>query len=78
MKMYSKDGIEMMDVKSIDLDGDNLVVKGKMMGTMAATIILKPKDTWETLRLFSWATVLAIPRILFKGMLAARKAKAPT
>jgi hypothetical protein len=75
--MYSKDGIEMMDVKSIGLDGDNLVVKGKMMGTMAATIILKPKDAWEALHLFSWGTIFAMPKILFKGMLAARKAKAP-
>ncbi|GLR68078.1 hypothetical protein GCM10010909_27590 [Acidocella aquatica] len=77
MKMYSKDGIEMMDVKSISLDGDNLVVKGKMMGTMATTIILKPKDAWEALHLFSWSTIFTMPGILFKGMLAARKTKAP-
>jgi hypothetical protein len=48
-----------------------------MMGTMAATIILKPKDAWEALHLFSWGTIFAMPKILFKGMLAARKAKAP-
>ncbi len=77
MKMYSKDGIEMMDVKSISLDGDNLVVKGKMMGTMATTIILKPKDTWESLHLFSLGTIFAMPKILFKGLMASRKAKAP-
>ena len=51
MKLYSKDGIEMMDVKSINLNGDRLVVKGKIMGAMAATIHVEPVAIWEAFRM---------------------------
>lgn len=34
MKMYSKEGVEMMDTMPIARDGDNIVVKGRMMGAM--------------------------------------------
>ena len=51
MKMFSKDGVEMVDVKSVDRDGDRLVLKTKVMGSMPATIVLRPQDLWEAMRL---------------------------
>ena len=39
MKMFSKEGVEMVDVKSIKRDGEQLVIKGKVMGAMATTIL---------------------------------------
>jgi hypothetical protein len=74
MKMFNKDGIEMMDVKSIDRDGENLVMKGKMMGTMYAAIYLRPQDMWQALRLLSLSTMLRLPVILFKGFWRNRRA----
>ena len=76
MKLYSKEGVEMMDVKSISLDGEKLVLKGKMMGTMAATIHIRPEDMWAAFLLFPWAVKLRMPLLLFKGWRAARPAKA--
>jgi len=73
MKMFTKEGIEMMDVKSIDRDGENLVMKGKMMGTMYASIYLRPQDVWQALRLLSFSTVLRLPVILFTGFWRNRK-----
>jgi len=67
MKMFSKEGLEMMDVKSIDRDGENLVLKGKMMGTMYAAIYLRPQDVWQALRLLSFSVMLRLPMILVKG-----------
>jgi hypothetical protein len=67
MKLYSKDGIEMMDVKSIEKPADDLVIKGKMMGTMATVIHVKPEDLWAALNLLSWKTKLALPAMLLKG-----------
>ncbi|WP_371433384.1 hypothetical protein [Novosphingobium sp.] len=74
MKLYSKDGVEMMDVKSIDLDGDRLVIKGKMMGAMAATIHVAPVDMWAAFRLFSWRVKLRMPGLLLRGWLQERRA----
>lgn len=67
MKMFSKDGIEMMDVKSLHREGDLLVMKGKVMGSMSATIVLKPEDVWQALRLLSWSVLRRLPLILLRG-----------
>lgn len=73
MKMFSKEGVEMVEVKSVARDGDILVLKTKVMGSMAATIVLKPKDVWESIHLLSWSLVFRLPLILFKGWRAARR-----
>lgn len=67
MKMFTKEGIEMMDVRSIDRDGENLVMKGKMMGSMNTAIYLRPEDVWQALRLLSFRILLRLPLTLVKG-----------
>ncbi len=76
MKLYSKDGVEMMDVKSISLDGDRLVVKGKMMGAMAAVIHVRPEDMWDAFAMFPMSVKARMPGLLYKGWKLRRKAKA--
>lgn len=68
MKIYSKDGVEMIDVKSIERRDDVLVVKGKMMGSMATTIHVTPQNLWEAFCLLPWKARLALPLMLVKGM----------
>lgn len=72
MKLYSKDGVEMMDVKSIELEGEKLVVRGKMMGAMAAVIHVKPEDMWAAYKLFPWSVKRKMPGLLLKGWRASR------
>jgi hypothetical protein len=73
MKLFNKDGIEMMDVKSIGRDKDRLVIKGKMMGSMATTIYVAPEDMWGAVRLFSLATIVRLPLLLAKGWARTRR-----
>ncbi|WP_404477342.1 hypothetical protein [Novosphingobium sp. BL-52-GroH] len=73
MKVYSKDGVEMMDVKTIDLEGEKLVVKGKMMGAMAAVIHIGPEDMWEAFTLFPTSVKMRMPGLLWRGWRASRK-----
>jgi hypothetical protein len=68
MKMFSKEGVEMMDVKSFLLDGDNLVMKGKMMGSMNTAVYIKPEDLAEAVSLMPWKVILKIPVLYFKGL----------
>lgn len=75
MKLFGKDGIEMMDVKSIGREGDRLVIKGKMMGTMATAIYVGPQDMWQALRLCPVAVLLRMPILPLKGYRSARKAR---
>ncbi|OAN56226.1 hypothetical protein [Sphingobium sp. TCM1] len=67
MKVHNKDGIEMMDIKSIDKDGDKLVIKGKMMGSMATVIHVKPEDLWDAFSMVSWKTLFSLPIMLLRG-----------
>lgn len=76
MKVYNKEGIEMMDVKSIDLDGDKLIVKGKIMGAMATTLVLRPRDLWAAWGLLGRPIVWALPRLMWQGWRASRQAAA--
>lgn len=75
MKVFSKDGVEMMDVKSIDLSGDRLVVKGKMMGAMAATIHVEPVAMWEAFTMLPTSVKMKMPLLLYKGWRQSRAAK---
>ena len=76
MKMFSKEGIEMMEVKSIQQDGDNLVMKGKVMGSMSTVILIKPEDCWQAIKLLGWRTLLHMPLILFKRYWQAKNSAA--
>jgi hypothetical protein len=76
MKLYSKDGIEMMEIKSIEQNGDIIVIKGKMMKSMAATIHVKPADAWAAFKLFPIKLLLRLPWLLLKGRQQANSAGA--
>jgi len=67
MKMYSKERVEMMDMKSLKRDGSNLVIKGKAMGAVPMSIYLRPEDVWASLKLLSWSVIWYSPIILFIG-----------
>ncbi|MFC2950567.1 hypothetical protein ACFOOP_01410 [Marinicaulis aureus] len=76
MKLYSKDGVEVMSVTSIEHADGKVMVRGKMMKTMAMTIMVKPEDMAEGFRLLSLKTLLAMPGMLIKGWLRNRRARA--
>jgi hypothetical protein len=75
MKLMSKDGVEMMDIRSLGREGDVLVVKGKIMRSMPVTLHLRPEDLWEAFSLFTWTTLLRLPMLLFKGFRRSRQTK---
>jgi hypothetical protein len=78
MKLMNKDGIEMMDVASLQRVGDVLVVKGKIMRSMPATIHLRPEDLWQAFSLFSWPLLLSLPWLMLKGLMRSRQARRQT
>ena len=75
MKMYSKEGNIMMDTRSLRREGDNLIMKGKMMDAMLMSIYLKPEDVWEAKSLLSWSVIWYMPIIIVKGWWRSRKKK---
>lgn len=76
MKLRSKEGVEMMDVKSIDQDGDRILIKGKMMGAMATTIVVTPEALFDAYRLAPCSIIRSLPILLYKGWRTRTKADA--
>jgi hypothetical protein len=66
MKLYSPDKSELMDVKSIERDGEDLVIKGKVFGAMPMTARLRPAEAKKALKLIDLKTALFILSLPFR------------
>jgi len=53
MKIYSADKTELMQVARIERDGNDLVLKGKVFGTMPMSARLTPQEARAALGLLS-------------------------
>ena len=73
MKMFDMHGNVLMEASSLERRGDDLVMKGKMMGTMPATIYIKPEEIWSAKGLLSWSVIWYFPIIVIKGWWRGRK-----
>ena len=67
MKIVGSDNRELMAVSSIARDGNNLVIKGKIFGTMPMTAKLTPEEARAGLGLLNWRLVLFLLTFLFRS-----------
>ena len=58
MKIYSTDKSELMTISKIERKGDDLVLKGKVFGTMPMTARLTPAEARAALKLLT-------PKLIF-------------
>jgi hypothetical protein len=66
MKLYGADNREMMQVSSIERDGSNLLIKGKIFGTMPLTAKLRPEELRAVFRLLDLKTIFFILTLVFR------------
>jgi hypothetical protein len=67
MKIKSADGSDLMQVNSLERDGDMLVIKGKIMGAMPMTAKLSPAEFRKGFALLSLKLVLFLLTFPFRG-----------
>jgi len=67
MKLYGKDRRELMTVSRIERDGNDLLIKAKVFGTMPMTASLSPADVREGLKLLGWRGMLFVLTMPFRG-----------
>ena len=65
--MYSREGQEMVDVKKIGREGENLVMKAKLMGAYSMNIYLSPAELRSMLTLLSWEVLKYVPEMMIVG-----------
>ncbi|BAK66680.1 MULTISPECIES: hypothetical protein [Sphingobium] len=66
MKIYSSDKSELMQVSAIERDGNDLVIKGKVFGTMPMSARLKPQEARAALKLLSPRLILFLLTLPFR------------
>ena len=66
MKVLDANDRELMAVRKIERDGNDLVIRGKIFGAMPMVAKLTPAEARAGLRLLDWRTVLFLMTLLFR------------
>jgi hypothetical protein len=66
MKIYGSDDKELMNITALERDGSDLVVKGKLFGTMPLTAKLRPEDARAAFKLLGFRTALFLLTLVFR------------
>ncbi len=78
MKIVGGDNKELMTVSSISHDGEKLVIKGKIFGTMPMTAKVTPEEARAGLKLLNLRLVLFLLTFLFRRSKPKAGARAKT
>lgn len=66
MKIYDANDQELMQVRKIERDGDNLIIRGKIFGAMPMAAKLKPSEARAALKMLDLKTIAFIVSLLFR------------
>lgn len=66
MKLTGPDKGELMTVSALDRDGSDLLIKGKVFGTMPMTARLTPAEARAALRLLDLRTLIFLLTLPFR------------
>ena len=66
MKVFGADNKELMTVTAIERQGNELVVKGKIFGTMPMTAKLRPAEVRQAVKLLGFRNILFAFTMLFR------------
>ncbi|MDB6041880.1 MAG: hypothetical protein JWM63_431 [Gammaproteobacteria bacterium] len=66
MRLYSQDNTELMLVTSLEREGNQLVMKGKVFGSMPITAKLRPDEARAALKLLRPGLVLFLLTLPFR------------
>ena len=67
VRLYTKDGVVLLEVSKISLEGSDILMRGKVMGTMSTNTYIRPEELWGMLGLVSVRLVAYLPLLLFRG-----------
>jgi len=65
MKLFGSEGVLLMEVESIAARDRNLHIKGKMMGQVPMTVVLRPADLRSVLKMLSLPVIWQGIKMLF-------------
>ena len=66
MTLYAADKSELMQVNALERDGSDLLIRGKVFGTMPMTARLTPKQARQGLKLLRFRLVFFLLTMLLR------------
>jgi len=66
VKLHSTDGGELMTVSALERNGNSLLIKGKVFGTMPLNARLSPKEARAALKLLTPRLILFLLTLPFR------------
>jgi hypothetical protein len=66
MKLYAADRSELMQISAIERDGSDLLIKGKVFGTMPMTARLTPDQARQGLKLLRFRLLMFVITMLLR------------
>ena len=66
MTIYDGQENALMSVKRLEQDGDDLVIRGKIFGSMPMAARLRPEEARAALRLLDFKTLVFLLTLLFR------------
>jgi len=66
MKFLTNERTELVDVSAVERDGDTLVLRGKIFGTMPMTARLTPEEARKAFKLLNVGLVLFLLTFMFR------------
>lgn len=66
MKLYAQDNSELMEISSIERKGNELVLKGKVFGSMPMKARLKPQEARKGLKMMGFRLTLFLLTFLLR------------
>ena len=66
MKIYGSDDREMMNITSLEREGAQLVIRGKIFGAMPLTAKLRPEEARAALKPLNFRTALFLLTLFFR------------
>ena len=65
MKLYGSEGVLLMEVESIKSSDRNIHIKGKMMGQVPMTVVMRPSDLREAVKMLRLSVIWQAIRMFF-------------
>lgn len=66
MKLYGIDNKEMLQISKLEVRAGEVIIKGKIYGTMPLVAILRPQDARSALKLLTFRVFFTLTGMLFR------------
>jgi hypothetical protein len=66
MKLFGQDNSELMEIHSLEPEDGQLLIKGKVFGSMPIAAKLTPAEARRSLKLLNWRLAMFLLTFLFR------------